>query len=113
MSARGNLLLVVTADIDPALDHEFDAWYEREHLPEITACPGFISGRRIVSPDRDQRPRLVTVYEVEGKHVMETPELKAVSGWGPFADQVSGYRRYWFEPYGDVFRDGAPEAGDE
>lgn len=102
----GALFLVISVDIDPALDDRFHEWYEEVHVPEVLACPGFLGARRMVSPDREQRPRYVTIYEVEGRDVLETPEVRSVSGWGPFADDVSNYHRYWFEPTGTPRRAG-------
>lgn len=104
------LLLVISVDIDPSHDREFNQWYEQVHLPEIVACPGILSGRRMVSPDGDQRPRYITIYEVEHRDVLESPEVRAVAGWGPFADEVSNYHRYWFEPVGSTIR---AEGGDD
>ena len=36
-------LLLVMADIDPAIERDFNQWYEQEHLSERMAIPG--SGR--------------------------------------------------------------------
>jgi hypothetical protein len=33
-------LLLVMADIDPAIEHDFNQWYEQEHLAERMAIPG-------------------------------------------------------------------------
>jgi hypothetical protein len=35
-------LLLVMADIDPAIEHDFNQWYEQEHLAERMAIPGFL-----------------------------------------------------------------------
>jgi hypothetical protein len=37
-------LLLVMADIDPAIERDFNQWYEQEHLSERMAFPDF-SGR--------------------------------------------------------------------
>src|SRR4029453_16311611 len=39
-------LLLVMADIDPAIEHDFNQWYEQEHLAERMAIPGFLRARR-------------------------------------------------------------------
>jgi len=42
-----NGLLLFMTDIDPALEGEFNRWYEEEHLDERMAIPGFITARRL------------------------------------------------------------------
>jgi hypothetical protein len=42
-------LLLVMADIDPALEHDFNQWYEQEHLAERMAIPGFLRARRFTA----------------------------------------------------------------
>ena len=96
MSGPQRTFLVITVDIDPSRDAEFNEWYDTRHLPEVLACPGFVSGRRLRALDTGQSPRYVTCYEIEGPDVLDSPEVKAVAGWGPFADEVTGYARYWF-----------------
>ena len=54
MSHRG-LLLTIT-EPPPAMEEEFNAWYDTEHLAERLAIPGFRSTRRWVAdcaPGRD------------------------------------------------------------
>lgn len=93
-------LLVITVDIDPSQDTEFNRWYDEVHVPEITACEGIHAAWRLRSDDLEQRPRYLTCYLVDGPHVLETPELLEVRGWGPFEASVSNYRRLWFRPVG-------------
>jgi hypothetical protein len=44
---KRGLLLTLTQP-PPAMDEEFNAWYDEEHLPERLAIPGFRSARRWV-----------------------------------------------------------------
>lgn len=46
---------MVIAEPPPAMEEEFNAWYDTEHLPERLAIEGFLTGRRFVSCDRMQR----------------------------------------------------------
>ena len=103
-------LLVVTVDIDPRHDAEFNHWYDTVHAPEIVACEGIHSSWRLRSDDLDQRPRYVTCYVVDGPEALETDELMAVRGWGPFGDAVTNYRRLWFDWVGGMTKDEAEEA---
>jgi hypothetical protein len=38
--------LLVWTDIDPAHEADFNCWYDREHMQERVAIPGFVSARR-------------------------------------------------------------------
>jgi hypothetical protein len=37
----GKGLLAVWADVDPEVEAEFNEWYDKEHVPERLAVPGF------------------------------------------------------------------------
>lgn len=42
-------LLFVWTDIDPAFEADFNAWYDREHIEERIAIPGFVVGTRYIA----------------------------------------------------------------
>jgi len=42
-------LLLTLTEPPPAMEEEFNAWYDEERLPERLAIPGFRSARRWVS----------------------------------------------------------------
>ena len=42
-------LLVVTAEVDPEVEAEWNRWYDAVHVPDVLACPGVRAGRRYVS----------------------------------------------------------------
>jgi hypothetical protein len=44
MTAPGELL--VWTDVDPAYEADFNIWYDREHMQERVAIPGFVFARR-------------------------------------------------------------------
>jgi len=39
-------LLVASMNVDPAAEHEFNEWYNAEHLPQLAAVPGVLCARR-------------------------------------------------------------------
>jgi hypothetical protein len=39
-------LLVASMNVDPAAEHEFNEWYDTEHLPQLAAVPGVLCARR-------------------------------------------------------------------
>jgi hypothetical protein len=45
-SGTGRAVLVVTIEIDPVDDEEFNRWYDQEHFADRLGQDGFISGRR-------------------------------------------------------------------
>ena len=42
----GSTILVVTMDVDPEDEAEFNKWYNEQHLPERMEIPGYVSARR-------------------------------------------------------------------
>ncbi len=58
-------LLLTMTEPPPAMEEEFNAWYDEEHLPERLAIPGFRSARRWVS----ERTYLAT-YELDSAAVL-------------------------------------------
>jgi len=58
-------LLLTLTEPPPAMEEEFNAWYDEEHLPERLAIPGFRSARRWVS----ERTYLAT-YELDSAAVL-------------------------------------------
>ena len=65
---RRGLLLTLT-EPPPAMEEEFNAWYDTEHLAERLAIPGFRSAQRWVSG----RSYLAT-YELDSLGVLHSPE---------------------------------------
>ena len=59
-TARG--LLCIWTDIDPAHEADFNHWYDREHMQERVAIPGFQSARRFAATQPCPRPYLALYY---------------------------------------------------
>ena len=92
-------LLIVTAEIDPAFETEWNRWYDEVHLPEALACPGVVRGRRYLSArdaaltdhgkkTTDGARVYTTVYELASPQAMDTPEFQAMRGWYEFSDHI-------------------------
>ncbi len=77
------LILITTSDVAAGHEDDFNAWYERTHVPEILTCPGFVAAQRYVCDDGE--PRHLAIYELDREDALETPEMRAVYGWGPMA----------------------------
>ncbi len=64
-----------TVELDIAEEDlpEIFKWYEEEHLPMLTSCPGCIGGTRYQRLDGGA-PNLLAAYRFEHPRVNETPE---------------------------------------
>jgi hypothetical protein len=92
-------LLIVTVEVDPAVEAEWNRWYDTVHLPDALKCPGVRRGRRSVShgeisetaagrTERAARRIYTTIYELDSPAATTTPEFQAMRGWYHFAPRV-------------------------
>ena len=99
MSEMPECLLIVTAEVDAAVEAEWNRWYDTVHLPDALKCPGVQRGRRYVATgeisesaagktERAARRIYTTIYELESPNVTTTAEFLAMRGWHQFAPHV-------------------------
>ena len=99
MSNLANCLLIVTAEVDPAVEAEWNRWYDTVHLPDALRCPGVRRGRRYVSSgqisesnagktEKHAKRLYTTIYELDSPETTTTPEFQAMRGWYQFAPHV-------------------------
>ena len=70
-------LYLVHTDIPADIIDDYNAWYDREHLPRLVRVPGVERARRYVA-DPGLSPRYLTAYDLSIKGAFESPEgLKA------------------------------------
>jgi hypothetical protein len=67
---RGTGLLMAWTDVDPAHEHEFNRWYDEEHIGRLLDVPGFLSAGRY----RALRggPKYLAMYELEDHNVLRS-----------------------------------------
>ncbi len=76
MTALPNCLLIVTAEVDAAVEADWNRWYDEVHVPDVLACSGVRAGgatfprARPVEWDRGQRREpaakvYIAVYELD------------------------------------------------
>jgi hypothetical protein len=63
--------LVITNNVDPAAEAEFNRWYHDEHLDQRLAVPGFATARRYRAIDSPQRH--AALYETESPTTLQSP----------------------------------------
>jgi len=72
MTNRG--LLLTMTEPPGAMEEEFNAWYDTEHLPERLAIPGFRSARRWVAACAPGEGKYLATYELDSPGVLQSPE---------------------------------------
>jgi len=70
--AAGGVILV-SMNVDPSREEEFNDWYNTEHIPHFNRLAGVIAARRFRAIRGD--PRYVALYHVE------TADIYATQGW--------------------------------
>ena len=66
-------LLLTLTEPPPAMEEEFNAWYDQEHLAERLAIPGFRSARRWVAEVPAGRGKYLATYELDSPAVLASP----------------------------------------
>jgi hypothetical protein len=75
MPMAGKGMLLTSMDVDAADDAEFNRWYDREHLEERVAIPGFLEARRYVA--QQGKPKYLSLYSTETFEVLDSPAYRA------------------------------------
>src|SRR5438067_5416858 len=97
MSEFPECLLIVIAEVDAAIEGEWNRWYDTVHLPDALRCPGVRRGRRYVSSgemsetvagktERTARRIYTTIYE------LDSPDAVATQSSAPCAAGTSSRR---------------------
>ncbi|MDP3077705.1 DUF4286 family protein [Bradyrhizobium sp.] len=74
MPLAGKGMLLTSMDIDASNEAEFNRWYDREHLEERVAIPGFLEARRYVA--HDGKPKYLSLYSTETFEVLDSPAYR-------------------------------------
>jgi hypothetical protein len=76
MPLAGKGMLLTSMDIDPSDEADFNRWYDREHLEERVAIPGFLEARRYVA--HEGRPKYLCLYSTATFEVLDSPAYRTV-----------------------------------
>ncbi|HEY9452699.1 MAG TPA: hypothetical protein VIR82_08505 [Bradyrhizobium sp.] len=74
MPMAGKGMLLTSMNIDAAHEAEFNRWYDREHLEERVAIPGFLEARRYVA--HEGNPKYLSLYSTETFEVLDSPAYR-------------------------------------
>ncbi len=106
-------LLAVWLHVPPEREDEFNAWYNTEHIAQITSIPGFLNGRRYMA--LEGIPKYLALYEMQDETVAAGREFQQVlthpTPW-------SARMRAFYAPYRSlqtcrlIFATGEPPARD-
>jgi hypothetical protein len=100
MPIAGKGMLLTSMNVDAADEAEFNRWYDREHLEERVAIPGFLEARRYVAHDGD--PKYLSLYSTETFDVLDSPAYRTAlanqTAWSKvniarFKDMIRGVAR--------------------
>jgi len=83
------VVLITSVDIGDGAEADFNRWYNGVHLPEVLACPGFVSATRFECTDG--QPRYLAIYELESEEALTTREMQRVRGWGEMFPHVRNF----------------------
>ena len=61
----GTTVLVVTMEVDPEDEAEFNKWYNEQHLPERMEIPGYVSARRFKLEEGNGALTYLCIWELE------------------------------------------------
>jgi hypothetical protein len=62
--------LLVWTDVDPTQEADFNKWYDREHMDERVAIPGFVSARRLMRSGAGRK--YLALYRTESIAVFDS-----------------------------------------
>jgi hypothetical protein len=105
MAVTSKYIFVVSMDVDPDKEALFNEVYDTEHVPALRTVPGVHAGARFkgepfamnLGGERKDvehpGPRYTAIYEIDGPHVLVSPEWAKAGEVGRWAKQVRPYTR--------------------
>ena len=100
MAVTSKYIFVVSMDVDPDKEALFNEVYDTEHVPALRTVPGVHGAARFkgepfsVTIGGETRklnhdaPRYTAIYEIDGPHVLTSPEWAKAGEVGRWAKEV-------------------------
>ena len=79
-------------DVSPAVEDEFNAWYNTVYIPGYLTVPGCLNARRYVA--LDGQPKYLTLYEFEHAQVPESEAWTRARASNPWTRRMSPNLRH-------------------
>jgi hypothetical protein len=87
------IINVIATEVRTSRRIEFDNWYSRVHVPEILACPGWISARRYQAVDRENE--FLAIYDLaDAIQPFTSRDYEAAVGWDEHDSSLLGYHGF-------------------
>jgi hypothetical protein len=105
MPIKSKYLFVASMDVDPDKEELFNEVYDTEHVPNLLKVPGVHSVARLqgepfaLNIGGEERrvardgPRYSALYEIDGPHVLVSPEWAKASEAGRWPSEVRPFTR--------------------
>jgi len=105
MPIQSKYLFVASMDVDPDKEALFNEVYDTEHVPNLLKVPGVRAVARmegepfVISLGGEERrvshdgPRHSALYEIDGPHVLVSPEWAKAAEAGRWPTQVRPFTR--------------------
>lgn len=85
-------LLVASMTPDPAVEAEFNDWYDSEHLPGLAAVPGVLAARRYRATDAASERRYLALYHLTNVSVSRSAAWAAAANT-PWSERLRPHFR--------------------
>jgi hypothetical protein len=95
-------LLLAMMEPPPAIEEEFQDWYDTEHFPERASCEGFLTASRFVCIDG--WPRYLALYDLTDGDVLRSAAYAriAVERYSPWTHRIMS--RVWGQYRADALQ---------
>jgi hypothetical protein len=80
METRGGSLVAVYGEVAPAIEADYNIWYNTHHIPPRMQVPGFLAAVRYkIAGGDNEAPRYLTFYELAETAVLKHPVLQRMT----------------------------------
>jgi hypothetical protein len=81
-------LLLAMMEPPPAMEEEFQDWYDTEHFPERATCEGFVTAARFICVEG--WPRYLALYDLADTEVLRGPAYARIAGgrYSPWTHRI-------------------------
>lgn len=87
MAADAKYLYLVTMDVEPETEAEFNQLYNQEHVPVLLKVPGVLGAARYETSSEGV-PKYLAVYEVDSPDVPGSEAFKQAADSGEWPHKV-------------------------